>query len=214
MNKNESLSELFPQNTAKRLLLHTCCAPCSGSIAQRIREEDIDCTLFYYNPNIYPAEEYQRRKDEQKRFAEKHHFSFMDFDYNPQDWTEYTKGFEKEPERGKRCTSCFDLRLRRTAQHALEHGFAVFATTLGLSRWKDLAQVNRCGQEAAKCYPGTIFWDINWRKKGGSRLMYEVAKHEHFYKQEYCGCIYSYQETERKRINNKKKSLPTDPQYY
>ncbi|MFE8034164.1 epoxyqueuosine reductase QueH [Thiohalocapsa marina] len=121
------------------------------------------------NPNIHPRSEYQRRKDEAARFTEKLGVSFVDADDDHDDWVEQTRGLEQEPERGRRCTLCFDMRLERTARYAHAHGFPVMATSLGISRWKDQEQVRDCGHRAATQYPGLIYWDCNWRKKRGAR---------------------------------------------
>ena len=174
-----------------KLLLHCCCATCSGEVIATLAGAGIDFTVFFYNPNIHPEREYLIRKEENKRFAEQCGIPFIDADYDTDVWFSRTKGLEKEPERGARCTQCFDLRFERTARYAHENAFTVFATSLGMSRWKDLDQINACGERAAKPYPGLLFWAHNWRKGGGSARAVELAKREHFYRQKYCGCVYS-----------------------
>lgn len=171
-----------------QVLLHCCCAPCSGAIVEAIIASGITPTLFFYNPNIFPRPEYEARKAEAVRLAESRDVAFIDADYDPRIWLERTKGLEREPERGRRCTLCFDLRLERTALHAHEHGFAIFATSLAMSRWKDMRQVNGCGHRAAARYPGLTYWDHNWRKGGGAARTVELAKAGNFYRQPYCGC--------------------------
>ena len=186
-------------NKEKKLLLHSCCAPCAGEIMEAVAASGIETTIYFYNPNIHPKEEYEIRKDENIRFAEKLGFDFIDADYDKDNWFERIKGLENEPERGKRCTVCFDMRFERTALYAHENNFKIFATTLGISRWKDLEQINNSGLKAAKRYNSLGFWDFNWRKQGGSSRMLEISKKEKFYKQEYCGCVYSLRDTNKWR---------------
>ncbi|MGL6019980.1 MAG: epoxyqueuosine reductase QueH [Gibbsiella quercinecans] len=175
----------------KKLLLHSCCAPCSGEVMEAIQASGIEYTIFFYNPNIHPQKEYLLRKEENIRFAEKHGVPIIDADYDTDNWFARAKGMENEPERGIRCTMCFDMRFERTALYAYEHGFDVISSSLGISRWKNMQQVNDCGTRAAQKYPDLIYWDYNWRKKGGSSRMIEISKRERFYQQEYCGCVYS-----------------------
>ncbi|EGV30617.1 protein of unknown function DUF208 [Thiorhodococcus drewsii AZ1] len=188
------------ETDTRKVLLHSCCAPCSGGIMESMLESGIDLTVYFYNPNIHPSTEYARRKDENKRFAESLGVPFVDADDDRNRWIERVKGLEHEPERGRRCGLCFDLRLEGTARHAHAHGFPVIATSLGISRWKDLSQVDDCGRRAVAPYPGLLYWDCNWRKAGGSARMTEVARREGFYRQEYCGCAYSLRETNARRI--------------
>ncbi len=197
--ENFSRPKLEMPNKESKLLLHSCCAPCAGEIMEAVAASGIDTTIYFYNPNIHPKEEYEIRKDENIRFAEKLGFDFIDADYDKDNWFERIKGLENEPERGKRCTVCFDMRFERTALYAYENNFRIFATTLGISRWKDLEQINNSGLKAAKRYNSLGFWDFNWRKQGGSSRMLEISKKEKFYKQEYCGCVYSLRDTNRWR---------------
>ena len=185
---------VLPDNT-KRLLLHSCCAPCSGEIIKRLISSNIIFSVLFYNPNIDNEKEYLKRKNEAMLFANKLSVNFFDLDYDNSEWKKRIKGLEKEPERGKRCTECFCLRLEMTALFAKENNFDVFTTSLGISRWKDFKQVCSCGYTAAEKYPGLIFWDYNWRKNGGSERMEEISRHEKFYRQTYCGCIYSKRST-------------------
>ncbi|QQQ00650.1 epoxyqueuosine reductase QueH [Lysobacter enzymogenes] len=184
---------------AQRLLLHSCCAPCSGEVMEALLAAGIDYTIFFYNPNIHPVKEYELRKDENVRFADKHGVPFVDADYDTDNWFARARGMENEPERGIRCTMCFDMRFERTALYAYEHGFAAISSSLGISRWKNMEQINDCGHRAAARYPGLSYWDYNWRKGGGSQRMVEISKRERFYQQEYCGCVYSLRDTNRQR---------------
>ena len=183
----------------QKLLLHVCCAPCSGEIIEAILVSNIDLTLFFYNPNIYPLAEYERRKAEVIRFALKKGIDVVDADYDPDSWFVRIQGLEDEPERGRRCTVCFDMRLQRTASYASESGFSVMATSLGISRWKDMDQVNAAGQRAADAYPAVTYWNYNWRKNGGSQRMHEIRKREDFYQQDYCGCVFSLRDSEMRQ---------------
>lgn len=186
-------------NHAQRLLLHSCCAPCSASILERLVEADIDVTVYFYNPNIQPQQEYLLRKEQNIRFAKKLGVTLIDGDYDAKTWLKRTKDLAQEPERGQRCTLCFDIRLEQTARFAHQHHFELFSSTLGISRWKNLEQVHQCGEKAATAYPNLHYWSFNWRKKGGSQRMVELAKQEHFYQQQYCGCVYSLRDTNKWR---------------
>ena len=197
-----------------KLLLHSCCAPCAGEIMDAVAASGIDTTIFFYNPNIHPKEEYEIRKNENIRYANKLGFDFVDADYDKENWFERVQGLENEPERGKRCTVCFDMRFERSALYAFENNFKVFATTLGISRWKDLNQINTSGLKAAKRYNEVQFWDFNWRKQGGSTRMLEISKQENFYKQEYCGCVYSLRDTNRWRKSNGRKIVKRGINFY
>ena len=173
---NYTRPKLELPNGADNLLLHSCCAPCSGEIIEAIAASKIKTTVFFYNPNIHPVDEYEIRKDENRKFCEKIGFNCIDGDYDKDKWFKRIKGLENEPERGKRCTKCFDMRFERSALFAFENRFRAFATTLGISRWKDMNQINSSGHRAASRYKEIIFWDLNWRKFGGSSRMIEISK--------------------------------------
>ncbi|HUF80557.1 MAG TPA: epoxyqueuosine reductase QueH [Burkholderiales bacterium] len=197
-----------------KVLLHSCCAPCSGEVMEAMRASGVDFTIFFYNPNIHPQKEYELRKSENIRFAEKFGVPFVDADYDLDNWFARAKGMENEPERGRRCTMCFDMRFERTALHAHEHGFPVMTSSLGISRWKDMDQINGCGIRAATRYPGLTYWDFNWRKKGGSERMIQISKREQFYQQEYCGCVYSLRDTNRRRRKDGREIIKLGVRYY
>lgn len=203
----------LPAN-ANKLLLHSCCAPCSGEVMEAIQASGIDYTIFFYNPNIHPKREYLIRKEENIRFAQKHNIPFIDADYDTDNWFERAKGMEDEPERGIRCTMCFDMRFARTALYAAENGFSVISSSLGISRWKDMQQINDCGKRAVEPYEGMQYWDYNWRKKGGSARMIEISKREQFYQQEYCGCIYSLRDTNKHRKSQGRDIIKIGVLYY
>ncbi|MGZ0700746.1 epoxyqueuosine reductase QueH [Pseudomonas piscis] len=199
---------------AQTLLLHSCCAPCSGEVMEAITASGIDYTIFFYNPNIHPEREYRLRKDENIRFAEDHKVSFIDADYDKDNWFERARGMEHEPERGVRCTMCFDMRFERTALYAYENNFSVISSSLGISRWKDMKQITDSGIRSAQKYPGITYWDYNWRKGGGSTRMIDISKRERFYQQEYCGCIYSLRDTNHHRKDQGRDIIRIGVKYY
>jgi predicted adenine nucleotide alpha hydrolase (AANH) superfamily ATPase len=211
---NITREKLQLPNNANKLLLHSCCAPCSGEVMEAILASGIDFTIFFYNPNIHPRKEYEIRKDENVRFAEKYNIPFVDADYDRDEWFKRAKGMELEPERGIRCTMCFDMRFVRTALYAHEHGFPVISSSLGISRWKNMEQINDCGIRAAEQYPGLTYWTYNWRKNGGSQRMIQISKREEFYQQEYCGCVYSLRDTNQWRVETGREKIQIGVKYY
>ena len=181
------------------VLLHCCCAPCSSAIVECLLDNGIRPTLFFYNPNIYPREEYERRKAECIRHAERLGLDFVDGDYDHALWQDAVQGLEGEPERGARCLRCFIVRLRVAARYAAAHGFRVLATTLASSRWKNLDQINEAGRTAAGEVEGVTFWEQNWRKGGLQERRRELIAEYRFYNQTYCGCEYSLRNSEEKQ---------------
>lgn len=206
--------QLVPPEGEKKVLLHSCCAPCSGEVMEAMLASGLEYTIFFYNPNIHPLKEYEIRKQENIRFAEKFNIPFIDADYDKDNWFERIKGLENTPERGERCTVCFDMRFERTALYAHENGFKVFTSSLGISRWKDMNQINGAGTRAAQRYPEMHYWTHNWRKGGGSQRMIEISKREQFYQQEYCGCAYSLRDTNQWRIAQGKPVIKLGVKYY
>ena len=178
----------------KTVLLHTCCAPCSSAIIEAMMQNGITPVIYYCNPNIYPQEEYEIRKNECTRYAQALGLEIVDADYDHENWLCEMKGLENEPERGGRCLKCFKLRLLRTARYARERGIKVITTTLASSRWKSLDQINEAGQWACKNIPPddcVIWWDQNWRKGGLQERRNQILKEYDFYNQRYCGCEFS-----------------------
>jgi predicted adenine nucleotide alpha hydrolase (AANH) superfamily ATPase len=171
-------------------------------------------TVYFYNPNIHPRDEYEMRKQENRRFCEDRGIECIDADYDTDNWFDRVKGLEAEPERGERCTVCFDMRFERTALYAAEHGFPVITSTLGISRWKNMAQINDCGVRAADRYADLSYWTFNWRKKGGSQRMIELSKREGFYQQEYCGCVFSLRDTNRYRLESGRERIERGIKFY
>ena len=154
----------------REVLLHACCAPCSSAIVEWLMQHDVRPTIFYFNPNIFPLEEYETRKNESKRHAESLGIRWIDADYDHQRWLDFVRGHEEAPERGSRCQLCFRLRLFETAKEAQRLGIRYFATTLASSRWKSLEQITIAGESAATAVstPSSqvVFWAQNWRKGG------------------------------------------------
>lgn len=175
-----------------QVLLHTCCAPCSSAIIEALLQNGITPIIYYCNPNIYPQEEYEIRKNECTRYAQSLGLEIVDADYDHDNWLAEMKGLECEPERGGRCLKCFKLRLLRTAQYAAQRGIKVITTTLASSRWKSLDQINEAGHWAVKdISPAVIWWDQNWRKGGLQERRLQIIKEYDFYNQLYCGCEFS-----------------------
>ena len=192
--KDDSLQVPFG---ADKVLLHTCCAPCSGAIIERLLKEGVRPLIYYCNPNIYPYEEYLIRKEECSRYASSLGLEIVDADYGHQQWLEAVKGLESEPERGGRCLQCFKYRLLRAAEYASGHGYMVLTTTLASSRWKSLDQINQAGQWACTKVSGQapdkapVWWEQNWRKGGLQERRSQIIREQNFYNQQYCGCEFS-----------------------
>ena len=209
-----SRKKLEAPGNVSRILLHSCCAPCEGEVLETLLESSIQPTVFFYNPNIHPKREYELRKDEDKKFCEKIGVEHVDVDYDVRNWFERVKGLEWEPERGARCTVCFDMRFERTALYAHENDFLVFSSSLGISRWKNMEQINGCGERAAARYDDLTYWNYNWRKAGGSQRMIEISKREGFYQQEYCGCVFSLRDTNKWRTAKGRAKVAIGKTYY
>ena len=187
----------------KDVLLHACCAPCSSAIVEWMVQHDVRPVIFYYNPNIWPREEYEIRKSESKRHAESLGLRWIDGDYDHEQWRRDVCGLEGEPERGRRCEQCFTLRLTVAARKAKELNIRYFTTTLASSRWKSLEQIERAGHLAEQAVNGisrqgqtplcdsVTFWAQNWRKGGLYERRNQLLKEFDFYNQQYCGCEFS-----------------------
>lgn len=193
MNENyaNKLKEIIDKLDYKpKLLLHSCCAPCSSYVITYLYDY-FDITILYYNPNIYPYEEYKKRKDEQIRLISNFKgVKIIDCDYDNDIYNEVIKGLENEPERGSRCTKCFYLRLDKTGEIAKKNNFEYFGTTLTVSPYKNARLLNEIGEDISKKY------DIKWlysdfKKNDGYKKSIELSKKYDLYRQDYCGCIYS-----------------------
>ena len=175
-----------------RILLHSCCAPCSGAVIECLVENGLRPGIFFSNSNIVPFDEYELRKGELIRYARDFGLEVIDDDYDHKAWLECVRGLEREPERGARCMECFKFRLLRAARYAAANGYDVLTTTLASSRWKDLEQVNAAGQWACNIVAdGPVFWPQNWRKGGLQPRRNEIIREQNFYNQNFCGCEFS-----------------------
>ncbi len=170
-----------------KLLLISCCAPCSVGVIEELAAKGEDFAVFFFNPNIKPESEYRQRLEENKRVCAVYGVPFIEGDYVPEVWNAATKGLEDEPERGKRCDECFYLRLKAGADYAKANGFSRISSVLGISRFKDFDQVCRAGQKAAEV-TGIPYDTTNWRKNGGLERAEKLGKEHHLYRQTYCGC--------------------------
>ena len=177
----------------KKILLHTCCGICFSYPSTLLRELGYEVISYFYNPNIYPKEEFLRRRDELIKFLEKYNFEYIVEDYNKEDFESISKGLEVEPEKGKRCEACFYLRLSKTAKKAAELGIEEFSTTLTVSPHKISSIIKTKGEEAEKNFGRNItkFTFFDFKKQDGFKKTNEIAHKEKMYRQSYCGCEYS-----------------------
>ena len=183
-----------------RLLLHSCCAPCSSFVLERLMDA-FDLTVFYYNPNIAPKEEFLRRVEEQRRLIEsmphERPIGLIQGDYDDQVFYELARGHEQDPEGGARCTACFRLRLGKTAETAAQGGFDYFTTTLSISPLKDAQRLNAIGAELSAAF-GVPYLFSDFKKKNGYKRSCELSAEYGLYRQDYCGCIFSRLERDRR----------------
>lgn len=184
----------------KSLLLHSCCAPCSSAVLEKL-QEIFEITVFYYNPNISEDSEYRKRVEEQKRLIDAFNqkkpecpIQIIDGDYEPERFYEIAKGLETCPEGGERCSRCYALRLEKTAQLAKEGGYDYFTTTLTISPLKNAAKLNEVGEEMSSKYE-TAFLPSDFKKKEGYKRSIELSKEYDLYRQNFCGCAFSKAES-------------------
>lgn len=171
----------------QKLLLVSCCAPCSVGVIRRLKESGICFSVLFYNPNIRPESEYRRRCDENKRVCLEEGVPFIELEYDTTAWNKACGHLMDEPERGKRCTECFKLRLTRAALYARQNGFTHLTSVFGISRFKDFNQVCAVAQEVSTQYQ--LPYDMtNWRKQGGLEWAEKLGKEKNLYRQTYCGC--------------------------
>lgn len=175
-----------------KLLLHSCCAPCSSSVLQRV-SQFFDVTIFYYNPNIYPENEYLKRKSEQIRLCKSLGIKMMDCDYNAQDFLQNIKGLENEKEGGARCNKCFYIRLKKTALISKENNFDYFGTTLTVSPHKNEQIINQIGK-ILQDELGVLYLFADFKKQNGYLNSIKLSKEYNLYRQNYCGCQFSIQD--------------------
>ncbi len=203
VNFQREMDALIEKNTREgvipTLLLHSCCAPCSSYVIEYLSKY-FKITVFYYNPNLYPDNEYDKRSAEQKRFISNYDalnpVSFIEVGFNPNEFYQKIKGFENEKEGGARCEKCFELRLEKTAELALEKGFDYYATTLTISPMKNAELINAVGSSIAQDI-GVRYLASDFKKKNGFKRSTELSKEYGLYRQDYCGCIFSKKEREK-----------------
>ena len=183
------------------LLLHACCAPCSSAVLERLGDF-FSITIFYYNPNITEKAEYQKRVLEVKKLIEqipsKYKISLMEGEYDPERFFSMSKGLENEKERGRRCFSCYHMRLEETAKMADQYGFSYFTTTLSLSPYKNSDWINEIGISLDDMYQSNFLYS-DFKKENGYHRSIELSREYHLYRQDYCGCIYSKKQREREK---------------
>lgn len=174
------------------MLLHTCCAPCAIYVVQQLARE-YDLALYYYNPNIHPADEYQKRLNEIVRWAKKKDIKLVETGYNVDLWFDSVKGLEQAPEGGARCWVCYELRMRGAVQHAKNNGFDIFSTTMSISPHKNATKLNEIGAKLEEEYE-VEYLPADWKKNDGFKIACQLSKKENFYRQDYCGCEFSQAE--------------------
>lgn len=187
------LATLAGRETRPRLLLHSCCAPCSSYVLEYLSRY-FAITVYYDNPNIFPAEEFHKRAAEQQRLIEtmplSHPVDLIVTEYDSSLFFEMAKGLEQEPEGGARCERCYRLRMEHTARTAKEQGFDYFTTTLSISPLKNAAKLNAIGEELAAQY-GVAYLYADFKKKNGYLRSIELSRQYDLYRQDHCGCVYS-----------------------
>lgn len=194
-NYDKEMTEELARGQGKKLLLHSCCAPCSSYCLEQVSVA-LRTTVFYYNPNLDSEEEYFKRKNEQIRLLNETALAdFLDCDYSPEAFAQIARGLEGEKEGGKRCKECFTLRLEQTARTAKEHGYDYFGTTLTVSPLKNAELINTIGFEMQEKY-GVKYLPSDFKKRGGYLRSIELSREHELYRQDYCGCVYSKRERE------------------
>lgn len=195
----ETIHKECSEGNVPQLLLHSCCGPCSSYCLQCLSEY-FKVTVFYYNPNIYPPEEYQLRAREQERFTKefpaKYPISFVEGNYDTNRFYDMAKGLEHVPEGQERCFLCYELRLREAAEYAKENGFDYFTTTLSISPLKNAQKLNEIGAKLEQEYQIKYLFS-DFKKKEGYKKSTELSKEYGMYRQYYCGCVYSKQQRDR-----------------
>ena len=189
------LSDLAAEGKKPSLLLHACCAPCSSATLERLRGH-FALSILYYNPNIYPPEEYHRRESELERFVRQAGYdgvNVIELPYVPEEFYAAVRGLEDTPERGERCTACYRLRLEAAARYAAAHHFDWYTSTLTISPMKDPIRINTIGAELGSQY-GVPYLPSEFRKKDGYKRSLVLSAEYNLYRQDYCGCIFSKKE--------------------
>lgn len=193
---DKELTEISEKKILPSLLLHSCCAPCSSYVLEYLSKY-FRITIYFYNPNIHPEEEYFQRRDENKDFIAKlpveNKVEFREGEYKPADFFALTKGLEKEREGGERCFKCYEQRMRSTVEMAKKEGFDYFTTVLSISPHKNAQKINEIGERLEK-ESGVKFLYADFKKKGGFKRSTELSKEYNLYRQDYCGCVFSRRE--------------------
>ncbi|WP_073109177.1 epoxyqueuosine reductase QueH [Hespellia stercorisuis] len=205
---DECIQQLQSENRIPRLLLHSCCAPCSSYVLEYLSEY-FEITVFYYNPNIFPESEYNKRILEQQTLigamSFKNPVSFLAGNYEKEKFQELSRGLEYIPEGGERCFQCYELRLSQAAKAAAENGFDYFTTTLSISPMKNAQKLNEIGLECERQF-GVKYLQSDFKKKNGYKRSIELSKEYGLYRQDYCGCVYSFRE--RQNAQDQKEKSP------
>jgi len=194
---DHTLDAIKESGKRPKLLLHSCCAPCSSYVLECLSNY-FDITILYYNPNIYPFSEYERRRNELKRFIQeaKYPIEIIEKTYQDTEFYNAVRGKEHLGERSERCFACYHLRMKEACIYAKEHGFDYFTTTLSISPHKDSFKINEIGSTLEKEYEVSYLY-ADFKKKGGYLRSLELSKEYNLYRQDYCGCVYSKQEREK-----------------
>lgn len=206
LKMEETLSEVLQSVQKKRLLIHSCCGPCSSSVLEYLKNY-FKIDIYYYNPNITFEDEYYARKQEQKEMLKKleYDMNVIDGIYNPkEDFFEKIKGLENEKEGGRRCYCCYDIRIGETAKKAKEERYDFFSTVLSISPMKNVNYINEIGEKYSKKYD-IPFLFADFKKKNRYLRSVQISKELNMYRQEYCGCIFSKIEKEEKAKEKAKK---------
>ena len=194
----------IPGTDKPKLLLHCCCAPCSSTTLERIQRE-YETDIYYYNPNIEPEAEFRKRAAEEERFVAEFRpdggVKVIVAEYDHGAFEQIARGREDMPERGERCYLCYEMRMRRTAEYAKEHGYDCFTTSLSISPYKNARWINEIGERLA-AETGIGFLHSDFKKQDGYKRSIELSREYHLYRQVYCGCVYSRAERERKISRN------------
>ena len=190
LNYNEEMKKIISNlDSNNKLLLHSCCGPCSTAVIERLKDY-FDITILYYNPNIEPKDEYIKRKEEQLKVLKEYNIKFKDIDYLYEEYRKKVIGYEKEPENGARCLICYELRLEKTAILAKENSFDYFATTLTVSPYKNAKVINEIGLKLQDKYEIKYLLS-DFKKEDGYKKSIELSKKYNLYRQDYCGCLFS-----------------------
>ncbi len=196
---DKTIEYITKQEQVPSLLIHSCCAPCSSYVLEYLSQY-FSITVLYYNPNIFPKEEYEYRISEQRKLINnlpvKHKISFIPTSYEPDHFYDAIKGREEDKEGGERCFICYELRLREAAKYAIEGGFDYFTTTLSISPMKNAAKLNEIGVKVGEEL-GVKYLVSDFKKRNGYKRSVELSKEYGLYRQDYCGCIYSKLEREQ-----------------